>query len=96
MRERLSGSFNAYRLIPVFHDEKMGWWCLDDKTVFADLTQSDLDIAVTNTMIGYESRGVIVIHTAFTSEIRKFISYVNCDEYALIEILKKGLLKELV
>jgi len=95
MRDRLYGSFNVYRIIPVFRNES-GWWCLEDQTVFVDLTQSDLDIAIRNAMDGYEAESAIIIHTAFTSEVRTFITYMNCNEYALIELLKKGNLKGLV
>jgi hypothetical protein len=96
MSDRLKGSFNVFKLIPVFHDNS-GWWCLEpnSKDSLIDATQSDLDIAVANVIKDYEAKGVIIVHTAFTSEIRRFITYVNCDEKALIELLKNGHLRGL-
>jgi hypothetical protein len=96
MSNRLKGSFNAFHIIPVFHDNS-GWWTIDPtNNVFVDVSQSDLDIAVKNIYNAHECQAVIVIHKAFTDQVRTFINYMDCDEKVLIELLRKGYLKELV
>jgi len=96
MSDRLKGSFNVFRIIPVFHDNS-GWWVTEPtNNVFVDVSQSDLDVAVKNVYEAHECQAVIIVHKNFTSEVRTFINYMDCDEKALIELLRKGYLKELV
>lgn len=99
MSTRLKGSFNIYTVIPVFKDAS-DWRCdgiYNKQHTFIDRSQSDLDIIIKNVFEAEECQAVIIVHKAFAhGELRTFIDYINCDEKVLIELLKKGLLRELI